>query len=104
MSEKAQSVRQASPLARSLYIRWLYTHYKRAKVYLYESHVWLGLITYGGIILSFIKTVGAEQRPEECEHVYKRFLCMCINVGVCVCVCEQARSASVHQKIHLELI
>lgn len=51
-------------------------------MYLYESHVWLGLITYGGIILSFIKSLGAEQRPQECEHVYKRFLC--VRIHVCV--------------------
>lgn len=75
-------------------------------MYWYESHVWLGLITYGGIILSFIKRVGAEQRPEECEHVYKRFLCVRIHarVSVGLCVCVRARRASVDQKIHLELI
>lgn len=55
-------------------------------MYLYESHVWLGLITYGGIILSFIKRVGAEQRPEECEPVC--FLCVRIHARVSVCVCE----------------
>lgn len=87
---ESERVRRVPPLGRSLYIRSLYTHNKRAKVYWYESHVWLGLITYGGIILSFIKRVGAEQRPEECEHVYKRFLCVRIHarvsVGLCVCV------------------
>lgn len=56
---------------------------------LYESHVWLGLITYGGIILSFIKRAGAKQRPEEGERVYKRFFSVCahpVSVRVCVCV------------------
>lgn len=59
-------------------------------MYLYESHVWLGLITYGGIILSFIKRVGAAQCPEECEHVYKRLICVRtrVLVSVCLCVCE----------------
>lgn len=32
-------------------------------MYLYESQVWEVMITYGGIILSFIKMVGAEQHP-----------------------------------------
>lgn len=53
---------------------------KRAKVYLYESHVWQVMITYGGIILSFIKEVGAEQRPEECQRV-----CVCV-CAFCVCM------------------
>lgn len=56
-------LQQRSPsVPAGLYIASLYTRYKGAKVYLYESHVWLGLITYGGIILSFIKRVGAESR------------------------------------------
>lgn len=71
---------------------------------MYESHVWLGLITYGGIILSFIKRVGAEQTPEECEHVYKRLMRASTHVRVSVCRCVRARRAPLHQKIHLELI
>lgn len=56
-------LQQRSPsVPPGLYIASLYTHYKGAKVYLYGSHVWLGLITYGGIILSFIKRVGAGSR------------------------------------------
>lgn len=43
-------------------------------VYLYESLAWQVMITYGGIILSFIKMVGAEQHPEERECVYMRLL------------------------------
>lgn len=74
-------------------------------MYSYESHVWLGLITYGGIILSFIKRVGAEQRPEECEHVYEHFfVCTHPCARQYWSVCVRARRASVHQKIHLELI
>lgn len=75
---------QRSPSVPSgLYIASLYTHYKRAKVYLYGSHVWLGLITYGGIILSFIKRVGAE----EGEHVCKLNACM----HPCACQCLSVR-------------
>lgn len=38
-------------------------------MYLYESRVRRVMITYGGIILSFIKT-GAEQHPEVHVSVY----------------------------------
>lgn len=38
-------------------------------MYLYESQVWRVMITYGGIILSFIKT-GAEHHPEVHVSVY----------------------------------
>lgn len=38
-------------------------------MYLYESQVWPVMITYGGIILSFIKT-GTEPHPEVHVSVY----------------------------------
>lgn len=44
-------------------------------MYLYESQVWQVMITYGGIILSFIKVEAAEQLPEVSECVYIRFFC-----------------------------
>ena len=68
------------------------------------------MITYGGIILSFIKMVGAKQRPGGRRYVRVLFLCVCthawISAGlcVCVCVCVRARRASLHQKVHLEVI
>lgn len=69
---------------------------------LYESQVWQVMITYGGIILSFIKMVGAEQCPEE------RVLFVCMHVCMHQCwparVRVRARSASAHQTIHLEVI
>lgn len=71
-----------------VYIRSLYTHYKRTgtKVYLYESQVWQVMITYGGIILSFIKMVGAEQRPEERECVHALFVSVWARMYASVCV------------------
>lgn len=41
-----------------------------ANVFLYESQVWRVMITYGGIILSFIMLVTAEQHPEEGQSVH----------------------------------
>lgn len=54
-------------------------------MYLYESQVCHVMITYGGIILSFIKMVGAQQRPEERECVYVQY-CERVSTHVCVCV------------------
>lgn len=75
-------------------------------MYLYESHVWQVMITYGGIILSFIKMVGAAQRPEGRQYVCMCFLCVCTHAWISagLCMCERARMASPHQKVHLEVI
>lgn len=72
---------------------------------MYESQVWQLMITYGGIILSVIKMVGAK-RPVELECVYMCF-CECVSTPVCIsvyCMCVRAKRASPHQKIHLEVI
>lgn len=69
-------------------------------MYLYESQVWQVMITYGGIILSFIKMGGAEQRPEERECVYMRFLCVCKHACMhrCVYACEKERELGGHRR------
>lgn len=55
---------------------------------LYESQVWRAMITYGGIILSFIKMVGVEQHPA--GHV-----CVCsVRMHAWTRMCARLRSAS----------
>jgi len=65
-------------------------------VYLYESQVWHIMITYGGIILSFIKMAGVEQHPEVC--VCTSAACEQVSMYVWIGTCVRLKRISPQQR------